>query len=223
MEVPLFPYAHFQAFRVGTFIVLILYLFSHALLQESGGKAGRMKIKMRYENKYQTLEVETEEMGKWLNISILEDESQEEYEKRIQKEVDIKYNNPDYNSWHKHNRHSGDAKIRNKDGKVEVNTEEAIKEKSVDESVYTECIEEMEEHFDYEYHCEFLRENLKTKVADMVIAIAIDGMTVGEYAASIGDDANNVSHRYRRAINKLKKVFSKTSFYPFSQGYQVGG
>ncbi len=46
----------------------------------------------------------------------------------------------------------------------------------------------------------------------MVIAIVLDGMTVGEYAASIDDDANNVSHRYRRAINKLKKVFSKTSF-----------
>ena len=46
----------------------------------------------------------------------------------------------------------------------------------------------------------------------MVIAIALDGYTVGEYAAEIGDDANNVSHRYRRAINKLKKVFQRTSF-----------
>ena len=46
----------------------------------------------------------------------------------------------------------------------------------------------------------------------MVIAIALDGYTIGEYAAEIGDDANNVSHRYRRAINKFKKVFSKTSF-----------
>ena len=44
------------------------------------------------------------------------------------------------------------------------------------------------------------------------IAIALDGYTVGEYAASIGDDSNNVSHRFRRAIRKLKKVFSKTSF-----------
>ena len=209
MEVPLFPYAHFQAFSgVGTFIVPSLYLFSHALLQESGRKAGRMKIKMRYENKYQTLEVETAEMGKWLNISISDDESQEDYEKRIQEEIDATYNRPDYNSWHKHNRHSGDAIFKNKDGKVEVNTEEAIKEKAVDESVYTECIEDMEEDFCYEYYCNFLRENLKTKIADMVIAIALDGMTVGEYAASIGDDANNVSHRYRRAI----KTFLKTSF-----------
>jgi len=184
-----------------------LYLFFHALLQESGRKAGRMKIKMRYENKYQTLEVETAEMEKWLNISISDDESQEDYEKRIQEEIDAAYNRSDYNSWHKHNRHSGNAIFKNKDGKIEVNTEEAIKEKSVDESVYTKCIEEMEEDFCYEYYCNFLRENLKASAAEMVIAIVLDGMTVGEYAASIGDDANNVSHRYRRAIKTLKKLF----------------
>ena len=46
----------------------------------------------------------------------------------------------------------------------------------------------------------------------LVIAIALDGYTVGEYAAEIGDDANNVSHRYRRAINKLKKSFKKRPF-----------
>ena len=43
--------------------------------------------------------------------------------------------------------------------------------------------------------------------AEMIIAIVLDGMTVGEYAESIGDDANNVSHRYRRAIKNLKKLF----------------
>ena len=57
-----------------------------------------------------------------------------------------------------------------------------------------------------------MRSLLKPAVAEMVIAIVLDGLSVGEYAAAIGEDANNVSHRYRRAINKLKKVFSKTSF-----------
>lgn len=46
---------------------------------------------------------------------------------------------------------------------------------------------------------------VKPEQADMLIAIIFDGMTVAEYAESIGDTANNVSHRYRRAINKLKK------------------
>lgn len=43
-----------------------------------------MKIKIRYENEYQTIEVENMELEKWLNISISEEESQEDYEKRIQ-------------------------------------------------------------------------------------------------------------------------------------------
>lgn len=67
---------------------------------------------------------------------------------------------------------------------------------------------------EYEECCETLRSLLKPAVADMVIAIALNGYTVGEYAASIDDDANNISHRYRRAINKLKKFFQKRPFNP---------
>lgn len=37
-----------------------------------------MKIKIRYENEYQTLEVENMELEKWLNISISEEENQED-------------------------------------------------------------------------------------------------------------------------------------------------
>ena len=171
-----------------------------------------MKIKIRYENEYQTLEVENVELEKWLNISISEEESQVDYEKRIQEEIEVKFNRPDYNNWHRHNRHSGDAKVVKKDGEIEINTEEAIKEKAVDESAYTKCIDETKEQFDYEYYCDLLYKNLKPATAEMVIAIVIDGLTVSEYAEKIGDEPNNVSHRYRRAINKLKKVFEKTSF-----------
>lgn len=66
-----------------------------------------MKIKIRYENEYQTLEVENMELEKWLNISISEEESQEDYEKRIQDVIEERFNRPDYNSWHKHDRHTG--------------------------------------------------------------------------------------------------------------------
>lgn len=170
---------------------------------------------MRYEDAYQTLEVETKEIEKWLNISITE-ESQEEYEQRIQDEIEERFNRPDYNSWHKHDRHSGDAKMKNNDGVVEVNTDEAIMTRAADQSIFTRdidgLIERIDHEWQYEHYCSYLREILKPDVADMVIAIAIDGYIVGEYATSIGDDANNVSHRYRRAIKKLKKSFSKTSF-----------
>lgn len=175
-----------------------------------------MKIKMRYEDAYQTLEVETQEIEKWLNIFISEDESEKDYEKRIQEEIEVSFNRPDYNSWHKHDRHTGVAKCKGKEGTVEVNTEEAIMARAIDPSVFTKSIDEVETKLDHEYqyehYCGWIRETLKPSAAEMVIAIVLDGLSVGEYAESIGEDANNVSHRYRRAINKLKKVFQKTSF-----------
>lgn len=171
-----------------------------------------MKIKIRYENEYKTLEVEKVELERWLNISISEDESQENYEKRIQDVIEERFNRPDYNSWHKHDRHTGNAYMKSKDGTVEVNTEEAIIYRAADKSVFNSFIDRVYNQIEYEKCCEVLRSLLKSAVADMVIAIALDGYTVGEYAASIGENANNVSHRYRRAIKKLKKVFSETSF-----------
>ena len=69
-----------------------------------------MRIKMRYEDAYQTLEVETQEVEKWLNVSISEDENEEDYEKRIQKEIEVRYNRPEYNNWHKFDRHRGNLK-----------------------------------------------------------------------------------------------------------------
>ena len=153
-----------------------------------------MKIKIRYENEYQTLEVENMELEKWLNISISEEESQEDYEKRIQDVIEERFNRPDYNSWHKHDRHTGNAKMKNKEGVIEVNTEEAIMVKAIDQSVFTRDIDGLEERMDhewqYKHYCSHIREILKPDAAEMVIAIVLDGMTVGEYAASIGEDAN---------------------------------
>lgn len=171
-----------------------------------------MKIKIRYENEYQTLEVENMELEKWLNISISEEESQEDYEQRIQDAIEERFNRPDYNSWHKHDRHTGNAYMKSKDGTVEVNTEEAIMFRAPDKSAFNSSINGIHNQIEYEEYCEILRSLLKPEISDMVIAIALDDMSVGEYAELIGDDSNNVSHRYRRAIKKLKKVFEKASF-----------
>ena len=60
-----------------------------------------MKIKMRYDNTYQTLEVDTDEM--WVSLSLESGASftQEEKEQLIQNEVEERYNKPEYNNWHK--------------------------------------------------------------------------------------------------------------------------
>ena len=84
--------------------------------------------------------------------------------------------------------------------------------RAADKSAFNSSIDGVHNQLEYEECCETLRSLLKPTVADMVIAIVLDGLTVSEYAERIDDEPNNVSHRYRRAINKLKKVFSKTSF-----------
>lgn len=175
-----------------------------------------MIIKMRYEDKFQEVEVEATDAGKWVNINIDDCENQEEFEKRIQEQVDEQYNKTEYNNYHKETRHLGDAKFRNKECIVEVNTDEALIRKAVDDSIFTKDMDELEHRMECEYqdkHCrDFIRSCLTPAQADMVIAIALEGKTASEYAVLIGDTANNVSHRYRRAIKKLQKVFQKTSF-----------
>lgn len=178
-----------------------------------------MKLRIRYENDFQTIELDakaTDEMWVCLSLDCDEDMTQEEKEKLIQDSFDEQYNKPEYNIYHRETRHLEDAKMRNKEGVEEVNTDEAIMARAIDKSVFTKSSDELETKLDhenqYEYYCGWIRKVLKPSAAEMVIAIVLDGLSVGDYADSIGDDANNVSHRYRRAINKLKKVFSKTSF-----------
>ena len=137
IEVPLFPYARFSGnLWVGTSISTdpICFLCPSARTRQKG--MDFMKIKIRYENEYQTLEVENMELEKWLNISISEEESQEDYEKRIQDVIEGRFNRPDYNRWHKNDRHTGSAYMKSKDGTVEVNTEETIMFRAADKSAF---------------------------------------------------------------------------------------
>ncbi len=50
---------------------------------------------------------------------------------------------------------------------------------------------------------------MKADYAEMLIAIHLDGCSVNDYAARIGNSANNVSHRLKRAEKKLKEILEK--------------
>lgn len=171
-----------------------------------------MKLKVRYENEFQTIELDakaTDEMWVSLSLDCDDNMTQEEKEQEIQNAWDKQYNRPDYNNWHKFNRHRGFSKKRPNDKTNVVDEFEPLIEEVRDPSVYYEQEIDRSNQWEYEALCQKIRETLKPSAADMVIAVALDGLTVGEYAASIGDEPNNVSHRYRRAISKLKKVFLK--------------
>ena len=173
-----------------------------------------MKLKIRYENEFQTVELDAEATEKmWVSLSLEcdDDMTQEKREERIQEEWDEQFNKPEYNIYHREIRHLGDAVFRNKEGVVEVNTGEALIRKAADDSIFTKDMDELEHQMECEYQdkrCrDFIRSHLSLAQADMVIAIVLEGKTASEYASLIGDNANNVSHRYRRALKKLKKFF----------------
>lgn len=79
----------------------------HSCCPTSGRKECSMELKIRYENGYQTINLNTEDTKKmWVSLS-LEGEglSQEEKESRIQEAFEEQFNRPEYNNWHKETRH----------------------------------------------------------------------------------------------------------------------
>ena len=169
-----------------------------------------MKLRIRYENEYQVFELDEKAANRlWVSLSLTgsEDMTKEEKEQRIQH-----FNKSDYNCFHKFDRHRGNSKAQFNDEADGLDIFEPLMDEVLDSRIFCKESIERESQWEYEATCLKVREVLKPSTADMVIAIALDSQTVAEYAASIGDVANNVSHRYRRAIKTLKKVFSKTSF-----------
>lgn len=171
-----------------------------------------MKLKIRYENEFQTIELDakaTEEM--WVTLSIETDGAvtQEEKEQLIQDKWDEQFNKPEYNVYHRETRHIDPTpKKKRMDGKSGYICAEPD-DASFDIMDYLNAYDPTEDYgnkFEYEERCKKIRAVVKPAQAEMLIAIILDGMTVAEYAESIGDTANNVSHRYRRAVNNLKKI-----------------
>ena len=66
--------------------------------------------------------------------------------------------------------------------------------RAADKSAFNSSIDGVHNQLEYEECCETLRSLLKPAQADMVIAIALDGYTVGEYAAEISDDCDCSTH-----------------------------
>lgn len=171
-----------------------------------------MKLKVRFEDKFQTIELDakaTEEMWITLSIEADEDMTQEEKEQLIQDEWEKQFNRPEYNNWHKETRHIDPTPKRKRmDGRkgyICADEDDA----SFDIMDYLNAYDPTEDYsnkFEYEERCKKIRAVVKPAQAEMLIAVILDGMTVAEYAESIGDTANNVSHRYRRAVNNLKKT-----------------
>ncbi|MGI6700798.1 MAG: sigma factor-like helix-turn-helix DNA-binding protein [Christensenellales bacterium] len=172
-----------------------------------------MKLKIRYENNYQTIELSPEDTDQlWVSLSLEgEDIPQAEREKLIQDAWEKQYNRPDYNNWHKHTRHTGQSRAKANEDEELVNNPEPLMSEVADSRIFCSDMIRRDAKDTYDDLCEHIRAVLKPDYAEMIIAIHLDGMTSSEYALSIGEKPNTVNHRLQRAEKKFREHFSKTS------------
>lgn len=198
-----------------------------------------MKIKIRYEKEFTTFELNLSDIKGWLNIDLLPDESEEEFEERVQEEIDTQYNRPEYNVMHKQERHKGFAiSTKDEDGEETGDFEPSMSEVE-DPSIFLKDEIDRESKENYEAVKEFVYSVLKPEVADLFMVVRIDGMSINEKAESmlsrdafeteeeynkaVSRLANSITQKLKRANKNLEKSFSKASDFGLSQGYQVGG
>ena len=196
-----------------------------------------MKIKWQNNDKKVELEVDLSELQGWLCIDVVEGESEEEFQKRIQEEIDREYNRPDYNNWHKHNRHIGYSKVLSEDGEDSFgHFKEPLIEEIRDKSIFFKDEIEREQKESYEICCEFIRKNVKNSdLAELFIKVVFDEYSIRELAKlqnprtnEISDydynkliikEENNLSHKLRRLKRNLEKIILKTSDFKIFRGY----
>ena len=161
-----------------------------------------MKLKIRYENKYQTVEVNSDEM--WVSLSLEGDENltQEEKENMIQEAFEEQFNKPEYNNWHKFNRHRGNLKKQ-----IRKDDEDADESDGLDTVGDYSQEEKRCRKDDYDDLCQQIREMLKPEYADVIIAVCLDDMTPEEYALKNGLERDAVYKRLQRAKKKMREIF----------------
>lgn len=178
--------------------------FSYLADDRVSGEEAIMKLKIRYENTFQEIEVELREMEGWLDISVESDEPIGDREKRVQETIDILLNRPEYNNWHAMDRHRGvPSKPYRKDDQDADDTDGLS---YIEDTRYSRWLEEKEE---YDATCSDVKKALakKPQWAAAVIAVDINGEHVRDYARRIGASENNITQKLKRARKKLQKIF----------------
>ena len=180
-----------------------------------------MKLKVRYENMIQEIELDlAAENQLWITLSLGPDEglTQKQRELRLQEAWEEQFNKPEYNNFHKFDRHQGHAGTRtgNDECTEDIYMDEPLMNKVVDSRIYLEDEIKRERQEEYDTVCTWIRKTLikKPKWASAFIAVRLDGVSVNDYAASIGvSDASIVSKWLARAERKLREKHQGTQHF----------
>ena len=177
-----------------------------------------MKIRVLYEENiknghkfYTTIDIPDDDYSIMLDIDYEQRLAEAKPEKKaevkrcetVQEMFDL-MNSKEYNNWRRFHRHLGKPNTPyRKDDEAEDETD--VMDTIADNS------QEIERSNQYEYEdvCKWIRKVLGKKEdwADMFIAVRIDGMSIREYASSIGADENNITQKLKRATKKLEQEY----------------
>ena len=162
----------------------------------------KMKLKVVYENNAQYLEINDDEMAQ-LTVSLginVSGATQEEKEQMVQEAFNVQFNRPDYNNWHKMERHWGNPETKGDSDEKDYNNGLGIND-GYDQFAVEEKRWEEEE----------VREKVRTMLpllqADAVIAVWLDGISITSYAAAQGVTKSAICQRLETAKKKLKNIF----------------
>lgn len=163
-----------------------------------------MRLNVRYDNEIQSIELDEKSMKElWVSLSLGENDelTQKDKEELIQQAFDEQYNRPEYNSWHKFNRHRGEVKKPfRKDDELADNSD------GIEYIADNTDTENRDRQYEYEAVCQHLREVLKPAYAEVLIAVVLDGMTPEEYAHDKKLKRDAVYKRLQRAKEKYRTL-----------------
>lgn len=173
-----------------------------------------MKIRIMYDNKPTYLEVPDEDCTVMIDMDY-EDrlscaEDKETVTRRSPQEImDERFNKPDYNNWHKFDRHRGMPK---KTFRKDDESEDATDHMDYLPDNSHEVARNKKE--DYEYYCEIIRSILKPKHSEPFIAVYLDGMSMTEYAEREGVSKRRHFTPFKYSQEEFKKSFSRILNFP---------
>ena len=173
-----------------------------------------MTLFLRVEEQLQKLNLTEEEVVQWLKIEKMQGEAEEAFAKRAQGIIDEEYNN-----YHKMYRHWGTSKklaLQSSQG-LDCFEPEIVEVKN--KAPYFRDIQSREEKWNMEIIWKQFSIILGEETARLLLSIALKEYSQIEYAKAIGQSANTVGKRYRRAIQKINRYFSKEAFLSMVRGY----
>lgn len=120
----------------------------------------------------------------------------------VQEIMDENFNRPEYNQWHKFDRHRGNPKML-----FRRDDEDADDSDGLDTIADYSQEEALNRKYEYEDWCQKIRAALKPEFAEVIIAVILDEKSPEEYAQEIGVHRDTVYKRLQRAKKKFREIF----------------